>query len=112
MRKALGEGNQSILAVAREHLAAGDARALGELMTSAQAGFDECIAPASSELAAPRLHEVLDHDAVRDLAWGGKGVGSQGDGCAQIMARGASERDRLAARLESELDVRCLALTL
>ena len=112
VREALGETNQSILAAARGHLATGDARALGELMTRAQVVFDECIGPASSELAAPRLHEVLDHPAVRDLAWGGKGVGSQGDGCAQVVARGADERDRLAAQLESELGVRCLALGL
>lgn len=112
VREALGEGNRSVLTAARGHLVAGDAKALGELMTRAQASFDEFVAPASSELAAPRLHEVLAHQAVRELAWGGKGVGSQGDGCAQIVTRGASQRDQLAERLESELGVRCLALTL
>ena len=112
VREALGERNREVFQVAHEHLVAGDPRALGELMTAAQEIFDEFVAPASLELAAPRLHEVLSHPALRELAWGGKGVGSQGDGCAQIVARGASERDALATRLESELGVRCLALTL
>ena len=66
------------------------------LMTTAQQVFDEFVAPACSELVAPRLHEVLADDAVGELGWGGKGVGSQGDGCAQIVTRGANERDILA----------------
>ncbi len=112
VRDALGEKNQLILAHARDHLATGNSRGLGELMTKAQQIFDECIAPACSELVAPRLHEVLADDAVRELGWGGKGVGSQGDGCAQIVARGAKERDVLANQLESKLAVRCLTMTL
>ena len=112
VRDALGERNQAILADAGDHLAAGNGRGLGELMTYAQQVFDEFVAPACTELAAPRLHEVLADAAVRELGWGGKGVGSQGDGCAQIVARGREERDVLIGRLESRLGVRCLALTL
>jgi hypothetical protein len=33
------------------------------------------------------------------LIWGGKGVGSQGDGCAQFIARGLEERNKLMKRL-------------
>ncbi|MFP8882133.1 MAG: GHMP kinase [Myxococcota bacterium] len=112
VRHALGERNQAIFTDARGHLAAGNSRGLGELMTTAQQVFDEFVAPACSELVAPRLHEVLADDAVGELGWGGKGVGSQGDGCAQIVTRGANERDILASELESRLGVRCLALTL
>lgn len=112
VRRALGEKNQTILAQARGHLADGNSRGLGGLMTSAQQVFDEFVAPACSELAAPRLHEVLADAAVREFGWGGKGVGSQGDGCAQIVARGREECDALADRLQSRLGVRCLTLTL
>jgi len=112
VRDALGERNQAILADARGLLVAGNGCGLGELMTYAQQVFDEFVAPACSELAAPRLHEVLADAAVRELGWGGKGVGSQGDGCAQIVARGREERDVLAGQLESRLGVRCLVLTL
>jgi galactokinase len=81
-------------------------------MVEAQALFDERVAPASpAELAAPRLHAVLAHPALRELGYGGKGVGSQGDGSAQIVARGPDERTRLAAVLERDLDVRCWPLT-
>jgi galactokinase len=112
VREALGPRNVALTTAAREALAAGDARVLGALMRDAQATFDRLVAPACPELAAPRLHEVLAHPAVRELAWGGKGVGSQGDGCAQLVARGPEERDRLAAVLAGALDVGCLPLTL
>jgi mevalonate kinase len=113
VREALGAANLELVARARTALAAGDAEALGALMSEAQRLFDARVAPASpAELASPRLHEVLAHPAVRALAHGGKGVGSQGDGCAQLVTRGPEEREHLAARLERELDVRCWPLTL
>jgi mevalonate kinase len=113
VRDALGPRNAALLARARQAVAAGDAAALGALMTEAQALFDARIAPASPhELASPRLHALLAHPALRELAHGGKGVGSQGDGCGQLVARGPEERTRLAAWLEAELGVRCWPLTL
>jgi galactokinase len=113
VREALGAENAARLARAESAVRAGDARLLGELMSEAQARFDEKVAPASPvELAAPRLHAVLAHPAVRELAFGGKGVGSQGDGCAQLVARGPEERTRLAGRLEREAEMRCWPLTL
>jgi galactokinase len=112
VREALGPRNAELLARARRALTRGDAPALGALMCEAQALFDEQVAPASSELAAPRLHAVLEHPATASLAYGGKGVGSQGDGSAQLVARGPEERAELAAILVREFGVRCLPLTL
>ncbi|MBK7971804.1 MAG: GHMP kinase [Deltaproteobacteria bacterium] len=112
VREALGPLNERLVSRAREALVVGDAAALGALMTEAQALFDRQVAPACPELAAPRLHEVLDHPAARELALGGKGVGSQGDGSAQLVTAGPAERDALANRLERELGVPCLPLTL
>ena len=112
VREALGPRNLALLAQARAALEAGDAAGLGALMTEAQAVFDALVAPACAELAAPRLHAVLAHPAARELAYGGKGVGSQGDGCAQLVVRGPEERRALAARLERDLGVACWPLTL
>jgi galactokinase len=111
VRDALGPRNAAIVEEARRVLGRGDGRMLGRLMTQAQATFDALVAPACPELRAPRLHEVLGHPAVRELAWGGKGVGSQGDGCAQLVARGPEQRVRLARRLEADLGLVCLPLT-
>ena len=111
VREALGPRNAALVADAQGALARGDAAAVGALMTEAQDVFDRLVAPACPELRAPRLHEVLAHPAARELAWGGKGVGSQGDGCAQLVARGPDERDALAAALAKTFDVGCLPLT-
>ena len=112
VRDALGPKNEALLARARTAVASGDARAVGALMTEAQALFDAQVAPACPELRAPRLHEVLAHPAARELALGGKGVGSGGDGSAQLVLPGAAARDALAKRLEADLGVGCLPLTI
>lgn len=112
VRDALGPRNAALVARARAALEAGDARALGACMVEAQVLFDEQVAPACPELRAPRLHEILRHPAVAALSLGGKGVGSQGDGCAQLVCAGPGEREALAARLGAETDVHCLPLTI
>ncbi len=112
VRDALGPRNAELLARARDAVEKGDARAFGALMSAAQDLFDRKVAPACPELAAPRLHEVLTHRATAELAWGAKGVGSQGDGCAQLVCRGPAEREALARRLEADLGVSCLPQTL
>jgi galactokinase len=112
VRDALGPRNVDLIGRARAALTAGDGPMLGALMREAQALFDRLVAPACPELAAPGLHEVLAHPAVAELAWGGKGVGSQGDGSAQLLARGAEERDALADRLARELGLRSLPVTI
>ena len=87
-QKALGEENQQIINRAVQYMAAGEAAALGELMTEAQALFDTAIAPmCPEELGAPKLHEVLRDPKILPYVYGGKGVGSQGDGSVQFLAK-------------------------
>ena len=112
VRHALGPANQELVARARTALVEGDPAGLGALLVEAQERFDRDVAPASRELEAPRLHEVLAHPAVADLGHGAKGVGSQGDGCAQVLARGAEERAALARQLEHDLGVETMTVTL
>jgi len=110
VRYYLGPVNAEILADARKAVQQGDAEQVGMLMTEAQRLFDQFMAPACpSELAAPKLHKVLAYPKIQELIWGGKGVGSQGDGCAQFVARGKEEREELKRRL-GELDVECFDL--
>jgi len=107
----LGPINKRIIERAVRAIEEGDAEGLGSLMTEAQALFDRYLQPACrEELTAPRLHEVLAYAPIQDLVWGGKGVGSQGDGCAQLLARDAEARDRAAEILEHDLGVECLPL--
>ena len=107
----LGPINTDIVTQAIDALESGDAPRLGTLMSRAQELFDEHLMPACpDELAAPKLHAVLAHPRVRELTFGGKGVGSQGDGCVQFVARGERERDQLAHLLATELGMECFPL--
>jgi mevalonate kinase len=113
VRDALGPQNARIIAQARKAIETGKAEIIGQLMQEAQAIFDKQVAPACpSELSSPKLHTVLQHPLVRELSWGGKGVGSQGDGSAQLIARNAEAQNELITRLPSLLDVSCLELTI
>ena len=87
-QKALGEENQRIINLAIDYMAKGDVEALGKLMSGAQALFDTSVAPmCPEELTSPKLHEVLKDPIIRPWVYGGKGVGSQGDGSIQFLAK-------------------------
>jgi len=102
LHKALGEWNHDIVDKAIKYMATGDAEALGRLMTDAEAMFDKYIAPMSSALWAPKLHQVLQDPHIQPWIWGGKGVGSHGDGSVQFLARSAEDQQQLIEYLNSQ----------
>jgi UTP-glucose-1-phosphate uridylyltransferase len=109
----LGAINKRIVYQAAEALAVGDAEQLGALMVEAQGFFDCYALPACpEELTAPVLHRALSHEALRPHVWGGKGVGSQGDGAAQFVARSKAAQQAAVEILERELGMSCLTVTL
>ena len=111
VRAALGERNQDILFNAGEAINEGNAERVGQLMLEAQHIFDRDVQPACpEELTAPKLHRVLQYPPIQPLIWGGKGVGSQGDGSAQFVAKGPEEQERLIEVLEKKLAVECFRL--
>ncbi|MCL1895433.1 MAG: sugar phosphate nucleotidyltransferase [Clostridiales bacterium] len=100
---ALGRANHGIVERAIALIRDGDAQGLGALMTEAQRLFDEKVAPASpEELAAPVLHRALADPVCLRLSYGGKGVGSQGDGSVQFLARSQHDQEELVAHLRSQ----------
>lgn len=109
----LGPTNKQITHAAVTALEQGDAAALGRLMTEAQAHFDRYAMPACpEELTAPVLHQALAHPSLQPHVWGGKGVGSQGDGTAQFLCKSAEDQDRVIEILADELNMQGLKLTL
>ena len=102
-QRALGELNQKIINKAIEYMANGDADSLGKLMVEAQQLFDANIAPmCPEELTAPKLHEVLNDPFIGRLAYGGKGVGSQGDGSVQFLAKDKECQQQIIDYLNSK----------
>lgn len=102
-QKALGEDNQKIIDLAIKYMAEGDAEALGKLMVGAQTLFDQAVAPmCPEELNSPKLHEVLADPIVKQWTYGGKGVGSQGDGSIQFLAKDKECQQKVIDYLNSQ----------
>ena len=109
----LGPVNARIVQDAAAALQAGDAAQLGALMQEAQVCFDAALQPlCPEELSAPKLHEVLAYDPIQPYIYGGKGVGSQGDGTVQFIARDEAAQAQMISILEADLGLTCLRLTL
>jgi galactokinase len=110
----LGKMNGKIVEEAVEVLQRGDAEKLGHLMTLAQSQFDRYIMPACpEELTAPLLHQILNYPPLQAHIWGGKGVGSQGDGTAQFIVKNKIAQQQVIDIIKQDFpDMNCLELTL
>ncbi|MBP5339701.1 MAG: hypothetical protein J6Z14_10460 [Prevotella sp.] len=96
LHDALGPKNQKFIEQALACMASGDTEGLGRLMTETEEVFDRQVAPmCPSELTSPRLKKVLADENVKKLTWGGKGVGSHGDGSVQFLARDEQSQQQL-----------------
>ena len=113
VQELLGPINKRVTQQAVDALRASDGEGLGALMGEAQAFFDRYAIPACpEELTAPELHRVLNYEPLKPHIWGGKGVGSQGDGTAQFIARSEADQQAVIEIIERDLETPCLKLTL
>ena len=112
VQAALGEDNLRFIEMAKTYLEDGDAEKLGKLMVEAQENFDQKVAPACTELKAPVLHSVLNDEKIKQWIYGGKGVGSQGDGTVQFLAKGEIEAKQLQEYLNKEKGMPSFTLSL
>lgn len=112
VQEGLGSDNLYYVSNAIKCLENGDKEKLGQLMNDAQANFDKKIMPASAELKAPVLHSVLNDKNIETMIYGAKGVGSQGDGTVQFLAKGEDEAKALQEYLRIEKGMPSFLLTL
>ena len=103
IQQALGPVNQEIIGKALAYIKEGELERLGQLMTYAQQVFDEQVAPmCPSQLTSPVLHQTLNDPYIREITYGGKGVGSQGDGSIQFLAKDKENQKKLIEYLGSK----------
>lgn len=113
LQKALGQDNEIIIQKAIKLINTGDAEGLGKLMTEAQQLFDTKVAPMSpEELKSPVLHSVLNDPEVKKYTYGAKGVGSQGDGTVQLLAKDEETQKALVDYLQNVRHMTTYTLTL
>lgn len=110
----LGSISRQITQEAVDALQTGDAQQIGHLMKRAQAEFDQHLIPACpSQLTAPVLHHLLNYEPIQPLIWGGKGVGSQGDGAAQFITKDEEAQQQVIAIIQRSFpQMHALKLTL
>lgn len=102
LHDALGKQNIDIVNRAMKFMAEGEVERLGRLMTETEAIFDKQVAPlCPGELKAPKLKAILADEHIKSLTYGGKGVGSHGDGSVQFLAKDAVCQQQLLDYLES-----------
>lgn len=102
LQEMLGAYNHEVIQRATDYMASGNVEALGQLMDEVEQKFDEMVVPMSKALEAPKLHKVLADPNIRQWVYGGKGVGSHGDGSVQFLARDAECQQKLCDYLETQ----------
>ncbi len=113
VQEALGSDNASFIEEACKYIDEGDLPAFGMCMKRFQANFDIKVAPSCpEELTAPVLHSVLNDTNILALTYGAKGVGSQGDGSVQLLAKDEGAQKTLIAYLKSHYGMEGFSLTL
>lgn len=107
----LGPLNADLVTRASTAIRQGDIDTLGTLMNEAQTKFDQHLQPACpSQLTSPVLHKVLAYDPLQPYILGGKGVGSQGDGTAQFLAKDSEAQQKVIEIIERDLKMPCMRL--
>ena len=113
VQEGLGEQNKKIIKEALKYIENGDPEGLGVSLTRAQEIFDEYVAPACpEELTSPILHKTLNDKKIKSLTLGGKGVGSQGDGTIQFLAKDEKTQQKVKEYLIKKLKMHAYTLTI
>ena len=113
VHKGLGEKNKDIILKSIKYIESGDIENLGKMLTKAQNNFDKYVSIAcKDELTSPILHKVLNDSYIKELSYGSKGVGSQGDGMVQILAKDYESQQKIKKYLDKKLHMTAYSLTI
>ena len=112
LHNALGAKNTEFIQRAIQYMANGEVEQLGRLMTETEEVFNAQVAPmCPEELSAPRLKAVLSDEYIKTLTYGGKGVGSHGDGAVQFLTKDEACQQQLINYLNGK-GLRAYGLTI
>lgn len=112
LREYLCNTNLEICNKAIKYLESGNKESLGDLMNFTQELFDKVCAKYSDELIAPLLHKVLADENIREKIYGGKCVGSGGDGTVQLLVKSDDDAIYLINYIKSKYNMNSYKLTI
>ena len=100
--KTLGKDNEIINLTAKEYIETGKLTELGILMNKAQENFKKNVSIYSEQLKSPKLNELISFTKEIKEILGVKGVGSQGDGMAQILVTSKKDLNKIKGILREK----------
>lgn len=103
----LGSYNKDVVNRTKNSLENGKCKELGNIMCEYQREFDANVAIYSDELQAPFLHKFFDDIKDIEGVLGYKGVGSGGDGMAQVLVE-FDNKDEVKEYIEKQLKLECI----
>ncbi|MCR5436685.1 MAG: hypothetical protein K6E97_06445 [Treponema sp.] len=113
VQEALGKDNAAFISKGIKYLEEGNLEGYGMIMNKYQKNFDTKIAPVCpDELTAPKLHEILSDNVLTQWIYGAKGVGSQGDGTVQFLAKNQECQSKIIEYLKKEKKMKGFSLTI
>ena len=113
VHKGLGAKNKAVIEQSISYIEQGNAEKLGEMMNKAQENFDKNVAIAcKEELTSPVLHSILEDKYLKALSYGRKGVGSQGDGTVQFLAKDYESQQLIKQYLIEKKGMQAYELTI
>jgi galactokinase len=91
----------------------GDIIKLASSMNAAQTSFDRNAMPnCPSQLTSPLLHSLMQDSTINMLSLAVKGVGSQGDGSAQMLCKSAEDQSKLLEYIKEKYHMDGFLLTI
>lgn len=113
VQEALGIDNVKFIHKAINLIENGEIEQYGNLMIEYQKNFDEKVSPACpSQLTSPLLHNLFKDKIIIENSFGAKGVGSQGDGTIQILAKNKNCQEKIISYLRNEKKLNAFELTI
>jgi len=107
---ALGRFNRDCVFEAEQAITNGDLGGLGNTLKVFQKNFDKRVMICSDELKAPLLHDLIDYTNELEWVLACKGVGSQGDGMAQILVDNEDHTDTIIQNIQERFFYECYKL--
>ncbi len=103
VQEMLGKNNYLLVEEMQQALEDGNIEEIGRLFTKSQEEIDAAGIPICSEYKAPVLHSVLEDEYIQELSYGARGIGSGGDGSAQILAKDRKSQEKILKYLNETL---------